>query len=121
MEKGLQLAKGKYVWIAESDDYATPDFLSSLLPVLESDECIGLAYSDSYCHTIKEIGDADIILYSALRNQMLNTQKWSNLYTNDGHREVEECLLKQCTVNNASAVLFRRIALVQAAPFDMSF
>ena len=35
-QKGLQLAKGKFVWIAESDDSCEPAFVSSILPDLES-------------------------------------------------------------------------------------
>ena len=34
-EKGLRLAKGKFVWIAESDDSCSPLFISSILPSLE--------------------------------------------------------------------------------------
>ena len=33
--KGVRLATGKYVWIAESDDYADPHFLERLVPILE--------------------------------------------------------------------------------------
>src|SRR5512136_264482 len=33
-EKGLSLAAGDYVWIAESDDWAAPTFLERLVPVL---------------------------------------------------------------------------------------
>ena len=29
--KGIELAKGKWIWIAESDDYAEPEYLEKLL------------------------------------------------------------------------------------------
>ena len=35
--KGVRLARGKYVWIAESDDYADPQLLERLVAVLEAD------------------------------------------------------------------------------------
>lgn len=35
-EKGIGLAKGEFVWIAESDDVATPDFLSKMMSKLLS-------------------------------------------------------------------------------------
>lgn len=34
-QKGLSLARGKYVWIAESDDYADTSFLSEVVPIME--------------------------------------------------------------------------------------
>ena len=34
-QKGLALARGKYVWIAESDDYAETSFLQEMVAVLE--------------------------------------------------------------------------------------
>src|SRR4028118_950123 len=33
-KKGLELAKGKWIWIAESDDYANPGFLSACISLL---------------------------------------------------------------------------------------
>lgn len=35
-EKGIRLAKGKYIWIAESDDSADPNFLEYTVTALES-------------------------------------------------------------------------------------
>ena len=34
--KGIKMARGKYVWIAEADDLAEPDFLSTLVAAAES-------------------------------------------------------------------------------------
>src|ERR1700747_3572036 len=35
--KGVHLARGEYVWIAESDDYADPRFFERLVAVLDRD------------------------------------------------------------------------------------
>src|SRR5712671_4310882 len=45
--KGVRLAKGKYVWIAESDDYADEKLLERLVAVLEGDSAIAFAYCRS--------------------------------------------------------------------------
>jgi glycosyltransferase involved in cell wall biosynthesis len=50
---GLRLARGRYVWIAESDDTCKPAFVSSLLPVLESG-FVSIAFSRTL--TIDECG-----------------------------------------------------------------
>ena len=43
-ERGLNLAKGDIVWIAESDDWCTENFLEVLVPYFEN-EAIMLAYA----------------------------------------------------------------------------
>ena len=43
-ERGLRVATGKYIWIAESDDFCTPNFLSSLLYPMESRK-LSIAFS----------------------------------------------------------------------------
>lgn len=36
-EKGISMSRGKYVWIAEADDLATPDFMKSCVDIMERD------------------------------------------------------------------------------------
>lgn len=47
-EKGLQLAKGEYVWIAESDDKADSTFLSKMMDKLVGEPDAVLAFSHSH-------------------------------------------------------------------------
>jgi len=49
--KDVRLAKGKYVWIAESDDYADQCHLERLVAVLERDSAIAFAYCRSCADT----------------------------------------------------------------------
>lgn len=44
-QKGIELAKGEFIWIAESDDIAEHDFLEVLLGLMDSN--VGLAYCAS--------------------------------------------------------------------------
>src|SRR4030042_2316707 len=46
--RGIELAQGEYIWIAEADDYADREFLSSLVAVLEAHPAGGLAYCQSW-------------------------------------------------------------------------
>lgn len=46
-EKGIALAKGEWIWIAESDDYADPGFLATLIHNAAKGEAIVLSYCQS--------------------------------------------------------------------------
>lgn len=46
-QKGIGLAQGEYVWIAESDDTAQPDFLSTTVAVLDRHPQAALCYTGS--------------------------------------------------------------------------
>src|SRR5580704_3035040 len=41
--RGVRLAQGKYVWIAESDDYADPQLLERLVAILEANPAVAYA------------------------------------------------------------------------------
>jgi glycosyltransferase involved in cell wall biosynthesis len=43
-QKGLQMARGNLIWIAESDDFCAPDFLEKMVPLF-SNEAVMLAFS----------------------------------------------------------------------------
>ncbi|MEO6523091.1 MAG: glycosyltransferase family 2 protein [Mucilaginibacter sp.] len=47
-QAGIALAKGEWLWIAESDDYAKSDFLESLIQLTEEYHNVGIAFSNSY-------------------------------------------------------------------------
>lgn len=46
--KGIKLAKGKWIWIAESDDYAEPTFLERLLSETDKVSDCSLAYTSTW-------------------------------------------------------------------------
>ena len=117
-EKGLKQAKGKYIWIAESDDFAELTFLSELVPLLEADETVVLAYSNS---TIVDEHDHPNGTTADWKNEHYQTQRWAENHVADGKQEIEQYLQFGCTINNASAVLFRRSSIDQAGGVDSSF
>ena len=45
--KGVRLAQGRYVWIAESDDYADTRFLERMVPVLEEHPIVQFVFCRS--------------------------------------------------------------------------
>src|SRR5258706_1634907 len=109
-QKGIMRATGEWIWIAESDDYADKIFLQTLIHALIGKSNIGLGYCDSKIvadNTMSEFS------FSALKNEKLKTDRWSNDYFNVGIKEIQDYLLPFGTINNTSAVLFNKRILVE--------
>jgi glycosyltransferase involved in cell wall biosynthesis len=117
-EKGLNLARGEWVWIAESDDYAEHTFLEKMLAEVDQRPNVGIVYCDSHIVQNNHVEPGTFI---PIKNKQFNTTRWSHGYTNRGVNEIEDYLLAVGTINNTSAALFNRAILIQANPFDRQF
>ncbi len=102
--KGLGLAQGDYVWIAESDDCADPHFLETLVGKLDSHPSAGIAY----CQTYQIDEDDNKLQIIEHHRGRLDPDKWRSDYFNSGIDECSHHLILSCTIINASSVLFRR-------------
>lgn len=96
-EKGLRQASGEYIWIAESDDWADPQLLSTLVGKLDGCPEAALAFCasewvDSENHPIPRTGK----------------RPWKQDFTMDGPTFAKRFLLGYNHICNASAVVFRR-------------
>jgi glycosyltransferase involved in cell wall biosynthesis len=112
--KGVRQARGKYVWIAESDDYADPTFLERLTDVLESDETIPLAYCQSW--SVDEGGATDGL--AGLHLNALDWNRWKQSFVRNGLEECRDFFVLANPVPNASAVVFRKDAYEEAGGAD---
>jgi len=115
--RGVQLARGDYLWIAESDDYAEKEFLATLVPILEEHPQVGLVYCQSW-----RVDDQGSPLGTfADWTENLDTQRWKTGFVNEGADECKNYLLWKNTVPNVSAALLRRSTYLQAggAPANM--
>jgi len=112
--KGVQLARGEYVWIAESDDVADGQFLERLVPLLDRHPKVGLA-----CCASKLIdGAGDVIGETADWWKLLHPTRWRADFVNDGKDECARYLIHKNTIPNASAVLFRKSIYERAGGAD---
>jgi len=102
--KGIELAKGDYVWIAESDDLAEPDFLKSVLLVFLNNPGVGITYSQS------KIIDENNVLIDSWNKQTRSfpNNPWQKDFIMHGKDIIEKYLINQNIIPNASAVVFRR-------------
>lgn len=107
--RGVQLARGDYVWIAEADDLAKPDFLERVLEGIHAEPEAVLGYCQS--EAIDEHGALLMQDYLSYTDD-LSKDRWLQSYLADGADEVEAALAIKNTIPNVSAVLFRRKPLL---------
>jgi glycosyltransferase involved in cell wall biosynthesis len=115
--KGVRLARGEYVWIAESDDYSDPRFLKRLVGMLDSEPKAAFAYCRSWRvsaeDTVEGFGDSYL--------DVLQTSRWTGDYLSDGHEECRKYFVRYNTVPNASAVVLRKSIYEQVGGADESY
>jgi glycosyltransferase involved in cell wall biosynthesis len=104
--KGVRLARGEYVWIAESDDYADERLLERLVALLDQESMVTFAYCRSHRVTVEDHldGFADSYLDG------LHPERWRGDFCVDGREECRNYFVLTNPVPNASAVVFRKAA-----------
>lgn len=108
--RGVALARGEFVWIAESDDYADPHLLESLVALLRAAPNVGIAYCQSW--RVDEDGRVEGSMSDDVVG--LDAQRWQHPFVADGREECRRFLLWKNTLPNASAVVFRREVFLRA-------
>lgn len=103
-QKGLEMAKGKFIWIAESDDFAEINFLEKCIETFTDNEDLGICYSASNWVNSKN----EIIHVPSHENESLGTLNGNRLIMNE--------FAKGCLIYNASAAVFKK-ELVQKVDF----
>lgn len=103
--RGVSMAKGEYIWIAESDDMADPRLLQTLVEKLNADSEIVLAYCQS-----NRMSEQGAITGSWLHfTADLDPERlFERDFIMDGMEYIRRFLIHRNTIPNASAVLFRK-------------
>lgn len=99
-DKGIELAKGEFIWIAESDDWAEPVFLETLIATKKKYPDVGLLYSAS------TLIDAD---GNCTYNNASNNTGDAIFYK--GKEFIKQKMLTSNPIWNASMMLFRKSLL----------
>jgi glycosyltransferase involved in cell wall biosynthesis len=103
--KGIALAKGEYIWIAESDDFCESNFLEVVLNPLIKNKDIALSYCQS--NRVNEKG-------VKIGNWLDHTENFDkrDLFFNDfsmlGNNFIEEFLIYKNVIPNVSGVIFSK-------------
>lgn len=110
--KGISLAKGNYIWIAETDDFCDNYFLEKLLVPFKKDIEVELSYCQSH-----RVNEKNIIT----GNWITHTKDFNDGFFDDdfiiaGNMFIERYLIHKNVIPNVSAVLFKRQGLEKISP-----
>lgn len=103
-KKGVSAASGEFIWIAESDDLADPDFLSTCISAFQASPNLVLVYCQSYFINFK----GDVVELATSWTDDLDCERWKRDFITDGKSECISYLSVKNTIPNASAVVFRK-------------
>ncbi len=104
--KGMALASGQYIWIAESDDFAETTFLEMMIAGLGATSNSRPGHLSLNHHGSTRSGSGSVRCLSLV----WRSGRWKNDYFNSGIAEIENYLAFQNTIPNASATLIKRDA-----------
>jgi len=94
-KKGIELAQGEYIWIAESDDIAKPTFLQELIDNIQPQDNIAVAFSQS----------------TTLTDEFLHGRTDYPVEVYNGVIFIKRYMLTNPAIINASAVIFKKSAV----------
>jgi glycosyltransferase involved in cell wall biosynthesis len=105
--RGVELAEGELVWIAEADDLCDPGFLAATVRGFD-DHRVVLSYSQS-----RQIDGAGSVMRENYSDYLADfpADRWRYDYIRSGLAEIADALCVKNTIPNVSAVVFRRTAL----------
>jgi glycosyltransferase involved in cell wall biosynthesis len=104
-QKGISFSTGKYIWIAESDDFCSPLFLENVFQFIDKqNEHISVILCNSF-----DVNENGKILRS--RNYYYDSLKdgtFNNDFSMKGDTFLKNYMCKKCVIPNTSAVIFER-------------
>ena len=93
--KGITLAKGEWIWVAESDDYAEPTFLGRLMDEVAKEPDSTMAYAATWWVDMQG-------------NNLWNNSNGNAIHIHDGHDYIRHRLAVANSIANVSECIFRR-------------
>lgn len=112
-EKGMREVREEYIWIAESDDFADPEFLSILVGQLERSPKASIAFCRS---VLVDQGGMELVKFWGG-----DDWDWEKSCYRKGTEAVRGPFVSRNLIPNASSAVIRRSACLQAQPLDTSF
>ena len=104
-KKGISIAAGEFIWLAESDDYADSDFLKKMIPLISNNKNVGVIYSNS-----SVVDEKGVVFDSAERwyENWFKPKPFEFDPIQSGHEILYKNLIFTNIIPNASAAIFRK-------------
>jgi glycosyltransferase involved in cell wall biosynthesis len=109
-ERGIALAKGEWIWIAESDDVADKQFLGNLM---NYNNQLKNSLDLIYCQSIDIDENSSYIQNRINYTTEFEPNIWENSFTSNGNDFIKKYLVTKNVIPNASAVLIRKNKIQQ--------
>lgn len=113
--KGISLAQGEYIWIAESDDYCDTNFLEKLIQPFQNDDEVVLAY----CQSNRVNERSELTGNWITQTDELDASLFLKDFVMDSNTFIERFLICRNVIPNASAVVFKKSAVDIARHIDV--
>lgn len=135
--KGVRVARGDYIWIAESDDYAAPTFLERVVGALETNDA-----AFAYCRSWRVVAGTIIVGEENIRRwkkgeafegkvcegsargfadyNLPDPERWTADFCMDGRELCRRYFALITPVPNASSVVFRKAIYDEVGGADES-
>ncbi|MGV8947239.1 MAG: glycosyltransferase family 2 protein [Lutibacter sp.] len=113
--RGIALAKGEYIWIAESDDFCETIFLEELVNYFNKNQDLTLVYCQSTRANENGTVTGSWLDYTDRFDEKLFLAD----FIMDGNKFIENFLIHRNIIPNASGVLFLKDKAMQLLPLDM--
>lgn len=110
--KGISLAKGEYIWIAESDDFCESNFIENIIQPLLDNDAVSLSFCQSH-----RVNDTDKIIGNWIsQTNEFPENKFENNFMMDGNIFIEKYLIHKNVIPNVSAVILRKDVIDKFTP-----
>lgn len=114
-KKGLELSKGEYIWIAESDDWADKRFLEYCIQEFEKNSAIGVVFTNSNWMNKDGKRYLRYMFEGALSNEFVEKKSGTEIINNWLLKEGE------IIIGNTSSAVFKRQAYLNHIQNDPYF
>ena len=114
--KGIKLARGQLVWIAEADDFCDLMLLENLSKYF-IDNDVGIAYCQSrLVNSLGEQTQENILSHT----NDIDINKWRKAYKIFGHKELRDSFIYRNIIVNSGSCLIRRSCITDAIMSELA-